>query len=263
MKTRHVIETILFFCFLAPFLLISCEYLTGSREDPPVTILDYVLTDNGTNLHLETDEYERLHLPPGMKGIPYSIRLLAEGGNDAYSWEHISGSIVPGLALSGNGIISGVPVEAASVCITITVVSGSSEDDREFCIRTCDDVPNEMYINDELVVEGEDIMIPDGVWGVPYEEVEILIIGNSGPYNIFHHAGAFNPGMTVEMVETTDYMGKAVIKGTPVGDGLGDGNTVRFTIRATDIMHENFGIDDLYLNNAINTSVVFSSGIPH
>jgi hypothetical protein len=48
-------------------------------------------------------------LPIGYIGVPYSVQLLATGGNGTYNWVVDGGSMAPGLSVSTNGILSGTP----------------------------------------------------------------------------------------------------------------------------------------------------------
>jgi hypothetical protein len=51
-------------------------------------------------------------LPRGNAGVPYSAKLGAIGGQEPYTWQLAAGStnLPPGLSLSSNGLISGIPL---------------------------------------------------------------------------------------------------------------------------------------------------------
>jgi hypothetical protein len=53
-------------------------------------------------------------LPAGTVGATYSASLVATGGTTAYTWTTTNGTLPGGLALAGNGIISGTPTTAGT-----------------------------------------------------------------------------------------------------------------------------------------------------
>ncbi|MDX6230749.1 MAG: hypothetical protein QOI76_4139 [Frankiales bacterium] len=60
-------------------------------------------------------------LPPATAGLPYSTRMSVAGGVAPYTWSLAFGGLPPGLALSGDGQISGVPGATGSPTLTVTV----------------------------------------------------------------------------------------------------------------------------------------------
>jgi hypothetical protein len=64
-------------------------------------------------------------LPGGYVGLSYSQTLQATGGSGSYSWSIASGSLPPGLSLSG-GIISGTPATAGTYTFTVQVTDGAT-----------------------------------------------------------------------------------------------------------------------------------------
>lgn len=81
-------------------------------------------------------------LPTGTVGAPYSAGFAASGGVAPYSWSVSAGSLPPGLALGGDGSLSGTPTEAgqwpftvqaadakgsvATAAFSLTVVAGAA-----------------------------------------------------------------------------------------------------------------------------------------
>jgi hypothetical protein len=62
-----------------------------------------------------------LAVPPAYRGNPYSTTLLAVGGFGARTFSVSAGSLPPGLNLSANGVLSGVPGTAGMYPFSITV----------------------------------------------------------------------------------------------------------------------------------------------
>jgi hypothetical protein len=66
-------------------------------------------------------------LPSGFVGGAYSQPLAATGGVPSYTWSILSGTLPPGLALSGAGMIAGTPTTTGTYTFTAKVAdSGSS-----------------------------------------------------------------------------------------------------------------------------------------
>lgn len=71
-------------------------------------------------------------LPIAVVGEPYRARLSATGGEPPYRWSIASGSLPPGLALAGDGEISGTPekAEERSCLVAVSDSSASPRDGR-------------------------------------------------------------------------------------------------------------------------------------
>jgi len=66
-------------------------------------------------------EITTTELPSGTVGQAYSTTLSAQGGTPPYTWSITAGSLPPGLNLSSDGVISGIPTQSGSFTFTITV----------------------------------------------------------------------------------------------------------------------------------------------
>lgn len=64
-------------------------------------------------------------LPLAAAGAPYSALLAASGGTAPYSWSLASGSLPPGLALSGAGALSGTPAASGTTSFTVEVTDAA------------------------------------------------------------------------------------------------------------------------------------------
>lgn len=70
----------------------------------------------------------------GTIGQPYSTSLAATGGISNQQWEVTEGVLPPGLNLSENGVISGIPTQAAQASFSARVSDNSGSDTQEFTI---------------------------------------------------------------------------------------------------------------------------------
>jgi hypothetical protein len=93
------------------------------------------------------------YFPDGTVGSPYDWALEATGGTPlySYSWSISAGSLPPGLSLSSNGTISGVPNTPGSYSLTVSVTDGPfpAITDRPFTIViwTSDDIDGDTFVN--------------------------------------------------------------------------------------------------------------------
>jgi len=61
-------------------------------------------------------------LPSGRVGVPYSVTLMATGGNPPYRWSKFGGGRPPpGLSFSSTGVLSGTPTRAGTRSMTFHV----------------------------------------------------------------------------------------------------------------------------------------------
>ena len=87
-------------------------------------------------------------LPAASVGVPYSGALVVSGGTGPYTWSLASGSLPPGLAVSGQGLISGTPTQAGTFGFTMRVndTTGASADGVVVLdvggVGQCNTVPN-------------------------------------------------------------------------------------------------------------------------
>ena len=66
-------------------------------------------------------------LPAAVEGIAYRESVTAVGGSGGHSWSLGGGSLPAGLALSSDGVISGVPTAAGTPGFTVRVESGDGQ----------------------------------------------------------------------------------------------------------------------------------------
>lgn len=65
-------------------------------------------------------------LPQAQRGIAYQFTLLAANGTPPYSWSVSSGSLPPGIVLSGEGVLGGTPSKPGTSVFTATVVDAAA-----------------------------------------------------------------------------------------------------------------------------------------
>jgi hypothetical protein len=62
---------------------------------------------------------------PGAVGDPFALQLDGIGGQPPYSWDIASGSLPPGLTLTGSGVIIGTPTSAGTYAVTVEITDSS------------------------------------------------------------------------------------------------------------------------------------------
>lgn len=65
-------------------------------------------------------------LSAGTYGTSYSATISASGGTAAYTFRVVTGSLPPGLTLSGSGLLSGVPTQAGIFAFTVQATDSSA-----------------------------------------------------------------------------------------------------------------------------------------
>lgn len=147
-------------------------------------------------------------LPAGMVAKTYSAPLNASGGTAPYTWSVASGSLPPGLTLSGN-TIGGTPSQAGTFGFTLQASdAGSQSASRTFSI----------VIAPALTITSS-TPLPGAATGAPYA-VSLNATGGTPPYTWSVASGSLPQGLTVS---------GNTISGTAISTG-----TFEFSIRATD-----------------------------
>ncbi|WP_421118270.1 putative Ig domain-containing protein [Aquihabitans daechungensis] len=146
-------------------------------------------------------------LPDGRVGNAYSASLAATGGTGSLAWSVASGSLPPGLGLSGSQI-TGTPSTAGTSTVTLKVTDASGRSSQ----RTFSITVTSFSITTTS--------LPTGVINTPYS-VTLAAAGGSGALTWSLQAGTLPAGLTLST--------SGVLSGTPTA-----GSTATLTFKVTD-----------------------------
>jgi uncharacterized protein YhjY with autotransporter beta-barrel domain len=176
-------------------------------------------------------------LPNGTQGTAYSQSLTASGGTVPYTFSLISGSLPPGLSLSGGGTISGTPAAGGSSSFTVGVRDKDGNTGTK--AYTLDIGSNILTVTPPT--------LPNGTQSSPYSQ-NVNASGGTGPYSFTVSSGSLPAGLSLS---------GNTISGTPIGLGPST-----FTIRAVDSA-ANFGTQSYTINIGSNILTVSPPTLPN
>ncbi|HUD40841.1 MAG TPA: IPTL-CTERM sorting domain-containing protein [Dokdonella sp.] len=149
-------------------------------------------------------------LPAGTVGTAYSQALTASGGTAPYAYAVSAGALPGGLALAGDGTLSGTPTASGSFAFTVTATDANAQTgERAYTLE----------IVDALSLPATDL--PDASAGVAYAAALEPAVGGTPPYTYALTGGALPAGLTLGSDGT--------IAGTPSEVG-----EFAFTVTVTD-----------------------------
>jgi hypothetical protein len=151
-------------------------------------------------------------LPSGAEGATYSQGLAASGGAMPYVWSLTGGALPPGVVLTADGSLAGIPTAPGNFEFSAKVAdSQGSSDTRSFALTTkpASSVP-------KITTTA----LPDAIVGTLYMQ-EIAASGGSGNYSWVASDKTVPPGI---VLETSGHL-----TGTPTAQG-----TFSFTINVAD-----------------------------
>ncbi len=178
-------------------------------------------------------------LPAGTQSVAYSQQLVASGGTGKYAWTISSGSLPPGIGLSGN-VLSGTPTQAGTFPFSATVrdtgVAGTSVQATQPLSITIN--PNS---NSELHITSSS-PLPSGTVNSQYS-VQLTATGATQPYQWSVSGGALPAGIGLSSA--------GLLSGTPSGAGnFSFGVTVSSVVNGVSVS------DQRTFTLAINTSAL-------
>jgi len=147
-------------------------------------------------------------LPEASVGQGYSATLEAQGGDGTYTWALSSGSFQDGLALAGDGTVSGTPTVAGTVTVTVEVTSAGLTGTGEVSLTVSDD---------PLTVTTQ--TLPDAQVGTSYQAT-LEAEGGVGELSWSLAAGTLPSGL--------DLSSQGQLTGTP-----GEAGSFDLTVQAT------------------------------
>jgi len=199
---------------------LTLDVSTGVISGVPTTPGAYlfVVTATDTNLCTGSQAYvltidcgldvQPATLPDGTEGIAYSQTLSVANGAAPFSFAVISGSLPPGLNLTGAGVLSGTPTAPGTYTFVIQATDANN----------CTGSRGYTVVIDPCLVVSPDAL-PDGVVGTPYSQ-QLTAVGGTPPIT-FATAGPLPAGLTLSPT--------GLISGTPTTGGIS-----LFTVDASD-----------------------------
>lgn len=149
-------------------------------------------------------------LPAGTVGTAYSQVLAASGGTAPYTYAVSAGALPDGLALAGDGTLSGTPTASGSFAFTVTATDANAQIGEQAYT---------LQIVDALTLPATDL--PDASAGAAYSATLEPAVGGTPPYTYALTGGALPAGLTLGSDGT--------IAGTPSEVG-----EFAFTVTVTD-----------------------------
>ncbi len=145
-------------------------------------------------------------LPGGTVGAAYSVTLVGSGGTPAYTWSIFSGSLPPGLILSGTtGQVSGTPSASGNYNFT-AVLSDSGSPPQSISKSLSISVVSPTILPLTITTTS----LPAITVGTPYNAT-LSASGGISPYTWSLGSGALPAGLTLSSA--------GVISGTPTAQG--------------------------------------------
>lgn len=131
-------------------------------------------------------------LPPATLNVPYRQQLATLGGMPPYRWslDADPGVALPGLSMSGDGVVAGTPNVLGEFEFTLHVTGKGDEGD-ETAVRRCSIkvLPQQLSVTSACP-------LPAGTVAVPYS-ASVKAAGGPGPYSWNVTDGALPPGVSI------------------------------------------------------------------
>jgi CSLREA domain-containing protein len=199
---------------------LTLDVATGVISGVPTTPGAYLFVVTATDANLCTGsqayvitiecglDVQPATLPGGTEGIAYSQTLSVTNGAAPYTFAVISGSLPPGLSLTGAGLLSGTPTAPGTYTFVIQATDANN----------CTGSRGYTVVIDPCLVISPDTL-PGGIVGTPYSQT--LTAAGGTPPITFATLDPLPAGLTLA---TT-----GLISGTPTTGGIS-----LFTVDASD-----------------------------
>ena len=171
------------------FVVMATDSLLCTGVQPYTLIVECVLTLDPSTL------------PDGIEGVFYSQQLIATGGNGGpYTFSVPSGTLPPGITLSGSGLLSGTPTAIGDYTFIVEATDGFN------CTGT---IFYTLRINPCIVISPD--TLPVAEVGVAYNQT-LTATGGNPPITFSVTAGSLPNGITLSS--------DGVLSGTPDTEGV-------------------------------------------
>lgn len=148
-------------------------------------------------------------LPEATQGRAYAAQLVATGGDGAYTWEVVSGSLPAGVELASGGALTGTPTAAGTFAFTAQVTDGADR------VAT-----RALSITVEAAPTIQTTSLPPGDLDEPYD-AQLTATGGTGAYTWSIVEGDLPDGLAMSAA--------GAISGTP-----GTLGSATFTVEVAD-----------------------------
>lgn len=139
-------------------------------------------------------------LPPASVGVQYAQSLAASGGSAPYQWTIAGGALPPGLALSPQGLVSGIPSASGTYGFQVQVVDQTGATATKAF---------GLVVSAGLVISTS-TQLPSAVPNQPYSQT-LAATGGTPPYQWAVTGGTLPPGLSLAA--------GGVLSGTPSAAG--------------------------------------------
>ncbi|MGQ3292094.1 MAG: putative Ig domain-containing protein, partial [Shinella sp.] len=161
--------------------------------------------------------------PDGGVGTAYSVQFSASGGTPGYTYTRDSGSLPPGLSLSGSGLLSGTPSAVGSSTFKLKVQDSTTISTGGVHFIAQDVTVTINAFPPVSLTPASGTALSAGVVGTSYSNASISASGGSGTISYAVTAGALPAGLGINA-------STGAITGTPTAGAIG---TANFTVAAT------------------------------
>jgi large repetitive protein len=158
--------------------------------------------------------------PTGQVGQAYNIQLLAHDGCDLYRWEIVNGALPPGMHMSDDGKITGVPTSATETDPWVIVHDRlPSEGGNSWCIGD-NHSERQFVFRVSAGLSIQDQSVPGGTIGQAYsKQLTVWSVTNLNPVQ-----GAPTTGVTWSIASGSlppgvNFSSDGLLSGTPTSEG--------------------------------------------